>query len=71
MTLPNKIAVTPEMVDAGVDVLSRWKCESDFVSEQQAVREIFEAMIQTNAFHLLMQNPTAHQTGQKFFQQSP
>jgi len=39
------IELTPEMLIAGADVLAHWKCESDYVSEKQAVKEIFEAML--------------------------
>jgi cell envelope opacity-associated protein A len=38
------IEVTPEMIRAGVEVLSGWKYDMEFVSERQAVEEIYRAM---------------------------
>jgi hypothetical protein len=36
--------VTQEMIEAGVEVLSGWKYDMEFVSERQAVEEIYRAM---------------------------
>jgi hypothetical protein len=36
--------VTQEMIEAGVEVLSGWKYDMEFVSERQAVAEIYLAM---------------------------
>jgi hypothetical protein len=44
--------ITPDMVSAGMNVLATWKQEDDFVSEKQAVIDIFRAMVrisQSNA----------------------
>jgi hypothetical protein len=38
------VEVTPEMIEAGVAALAEWKAESDYVSEQQAVTEVFLSM---------------------------
>lgn len=44
------IEVTQEMIRAGVEVLSTWKSyESEYVSERQAVEEIYRAMAATSA----------------------
>lgn len=36
--------ITPEMIESGVDVLVTWKREDDYISERQAVIEIYLAM---------------------------
>lgn len=38
------IEVTDAMLQAGAEVLSQWKYETDFVGERQAAKEIFRAM---------------------------
>ncbi len=43
-TFEKSIEVTEEMIEAGVSALSTWKGESDYVSERQAVVEIYQAM---------------------------
>lgn len=43
--LPQQIQVNDAMVSAGAEILTRWKYESDSISERQAAREIFEAML--------------------------
>jgi hypothetical protein len=44
MKSEKSIEVTPEMIAAGADILSHWKGESEFVSERQAIEELFMAM---------------------------
>ena len=45
------------MILAGVDALATWKLESDYVSERQAVKEIFEAMMKAIPFRKKKSGP--------------
>jgi hypothetical protein len=38
------VEVTQEMILAAVEILSDWKCETDYLSECQAVEEMYRAM---------------------------
>lgn len=41
---PVEVQITPEMIAAGVEALATWKQEDDYISERQAVIEIYLAM---------------------------
>lgn len=49
MAETKSIEVTQEMIRAGVEVLSNWKYEMAYVSERQAVEEIYRAMTAISA----------------------
>lgn len=51
------VRITQKMILAGVDALATWKLESDYVSERQAVKEIFEAMWVAIRFHKKKRGP--------------
>lgn len=48
MDAPEQREITPAMLEAGVAALAKWKCEDDYVSDREAVTEIFKSMKQAD-----------------------
>ena len=39
------VEITPQMIEAGVSALLKWLPDAEYVSDREAVREIFLAML--------------------------